>query len=116
MGLLTVCTCSVLYSYVQCYAVMVVYDDCAEGHLYSPALVPLYCIPFRAKDNYVPINCFRVFLLFQLTNPLPDISVAKALQLLGWAAACGDITLAQDPTSIHQHLVRVRARATRICT
>ncbi len=44
----------------------------------------------------------------QLTNPLPDIAVAKALQLLGWAAACGDITLAQDPASIHQHLLKVR--------
>ena len=45
--------------------------------------------------------------VLQLICPLPDISVVKALQLLGWAAACGDITQAQDPASIHQHVLRV---------
>jgi len=42
-----------------------------------------------------------------LISPLPDLSVVKALQLLGWATACGDILQTQDPTSIHQHFVKV---------
>ena len=46
-------------------------------------------------------------LLPQLTSPLPDFSVVKALQLLVWSAACGDFSLSQDPTNIHQMFVKV---------
>ncbi len=44
-------------------------------------------------------------------SPLPDLSVVKSLQLLGWAAACGDILQVQDPTSIHQHFIKVGGAA-----
>ena len=43
----------------------------------------------------------------QLLSPLPDISVVKSLQLLGWSAACGDISLAQDASIIHQYFLKV---------
>ena len=43
----------------------------------------------------------------QLLSPLPDISVVKSLQLLGWSAACGDISLAQDASTIHQYFLKV---------
>ena len=50
--------------------------------------------------------CTILFLL-QLLSPLPDISVVKSLQLLGWSAACGDISLAQDASTIHQYFLKV---------
>ena len=59
----------------------------------SPSLFPLFLLPTS--------------LLPQLTSPLPDFSVVKALQLLVWSAACGDFSLSQDPTNIHQMFVKV---------
>ena len=44
---------------------------------------------------------------FQLLSPLPDVSVVKSLQLLAWSAACGDISLAQDASTIHQYFLKV---------
>lgn len=42
----------------------------------------------------------------KLLSPLPDISVVKSLQLLGWSAACGDISLAQNASTIHQYFLK----------
>ena len=47
--------------------------------------------------------------LHQLLSPLPDLSVVKALQLLAWSAACGDISLALDATTVHQFFTKVSA-------
>ncbi len=40
-------------------------------------------------------------------DPLPDLSVVKALQVLSWAAGCGNLGLIADPSSIHQAFVKV---------
>ena len=38
---------------------------------------------------------------------MPDISVVRSIQLLAWSAACGDVSLASDPTSIHNAFTKV---------
>ncbi|CAI8002162.1 Probable ubiquitin carboxyl-terminal hydrolase FAF-X [Geodia barretti] len=37
----------------------------------------------------------------KLISPLPDVSVVRSIQLLAWSAACGDVSLSSEPTSIH---------------
>jgi ubiquitin carboxyl-terminal hydrolase 9/24 len=43
----------------------------------------------------------------KLTSPLPDVSVVRSIQLLAWSAACGDVSLASDPTSIHNAFTKL---------
>ena len=43
----------------------------------------------------------------QLISPLPDVSVVRSIQLLAWSAACGDVSLSSDPTSIHNAFTMV---------
>ncbi len=43
----------------------------------------------------------------QLVDPLPDLSVVKALQMLSWAAGCGNLALIADPSNIHETFVKV---------
>jgi ubiquitin carboxyl-terminal hydrolase 9/24 len=43
----------------------------------------------------------------KLISPLPDISVVRSIQLLAWSAACGDVSLSSDPTSIHNAFTKV---------
>ena len=46
----------------------------------------------------------------QLISPLPDISVVRSIQLLAWSAACGDVSLSSDPTSIHNAFTKVSTK------
>ena len=48
------------------------------------------------------------FVYVQLISPLPDVSVVRSIQLLAWSAACGDVSLSSDPTSIHNAFTLVR--------
>ena len=69
-----------------------------------------YCDMYVLKmdDGAFALSAILVFnFLLQLLSPLPDISVVKSLQLLGWSAACGDISLAQDASTIHQYFLKV---------
>ena len=68
-----------------------------------------YLVTFMLVWIVGVITITRYFLL-QLLSPLPDISVVKSLQLLGWSAACGDISLAQDAATIHQYFLKVALR------
>ncbi|XP_064393950.1 probable ubiquitin carboxyl-terminal hydrolase FAF-X [Halichondria panicea] len=42
----------------------------------------------------------------KLVDPLPDLSVVKALQMLSWAAGCGNLALIADPSNIHETFVK----------
>lgn len=43
----------------------------------------------------------------QLVQPLPDLGVVKALQVMTWAAGCGNLALMANPTSLHQSFIKV---------
>ena len=67
------------------------------------------CVVWMFREGYYihSLAIHVVNFLPQLLSPLPDISVVKSLQLLGWSAACGDISLAQDASIIHQYFLKV---------
>ena len=64
------------------------------------------------KDAYILLMYMYMYMYIciycvQLISPLPDISVVRSIQLLAWSAACGDVSLSSDPTSIHNAFTKV---------
>lgn len=83
--------------------VIIPFDD-----LYLNEYLVMFVLWMDSGGVYIHLLTIHVVnFLAQLLSPLPDISVVKSLQLLGWSAACGDISLAQDASIIHQYFLKV---------